>query len=144
MESLTDSAPEIQRSGSGTSLAGSTRVVAAIHVRRRVVRMPGKVIVGTPKFRTGIRDVAIPPHLVSAIERHLDVHALASGEGLLFPSQAGENLSPHTLCRPCERATASGRPNLSVHDLRHPGAVLAAQAGLGVLPPANAGRAART
>jgi len=31
-----------------------------IHVRRGVVRMTGEVIVGTPKTRAGVRDVAIP------------------------------------------------------------------------------------
>lgn len=128
MESRTDSAPEMQRSGSGTSLAGSTRVVATIHVRRGVVRMPGKVVVGTPKSRAGVRDVAIPLHLVSAIEQHLDVHTQAGREGLLFPSQAGKNLSPHTFYRHFEPTTAAaGRLDLRVHDLRHMGAVPAAQ-----------------
>lgn len=103
---------------------------AVIHVRRGVVRMPGKVVVGTPKSRAGVRDVAIPPHLVPAIERHLSVHAQGGRDGLLFPSQTGENLSPHTFYRHFERASAAaGRSDLRVHDLRHTGAVLAAQTG---------------
>lgn len=104
--------------------------MAVIHVRRGVVRMPGQVVVGTPKSRAGVRDVAIPPHLVPAIERHLQVHAQAGRDGLLFPSQTGANLSPHTFYRHFERASAAaGRPDLRVHDLRHTGAVLAAQTG---------------
>jgi integrase len=101
-----------------------------IHVRRGVVRMPGKVLVGTPKSRAGIRDVAIPPHLMPMLERHLNRYAQLGRDGLLFPSRTGENLSPHTFYRHFERATAeAGRPDLRVHDLRHTGAVLAAQTG---------------
>lgn len=103
---------------------------AVIHVRRGVVRLPGEVVVGTPKSRAGVRDVAVPPHLVSAIQTHLTRHAQDGRDGLLFPSRTGENLSPHTFYRHFERAcTAAGRPELRVHDLRHTGAVLAAQTG---------------
>lgn len=101
-----------------------------IHVRRGVVRMTGEVIVGTPKTRAGVRDVAIPPHLLPAVQSHLTRHARGGRDGLLFPSTSGANLSPHTFYRHFERAcAAAGRPDLRVHDLRHTGAVLAAQTG---------------
>ena len=45
-----------------------------IHVTRGVVRVGGKSIIGTPKTDAGIRDVAIPPHLIPAIEDHLAKH----------------------------------------------------------------------
>ena len=103
---------------------------AVIHVRRGVVRLTGEVIVGTPKTRAGVRDVAIPPHLVPALQSHLIRHAQDGRDGLLFPSASGANLSPHTFYRHFERAcNAAGRPELRVHDLRHTGAVLAAQTG---------------
>ena len=103
---------------------------AVIHVRRGVVRIAGEVIVGTPKSRAGVRDVAIPPHLVPILQTHLTRHAQAGRDGLLFPSERGANLSPHTFYRHFERAcAAAGRPELRVHDLRHTGAVLAAQTG---------------
>ena len=35
-----------------------------IKIRRAVVRVDGKAIVGTPKSDAGTRDVAIPPHLL--------------------------------------------------------------------------------
>ena len=42
-----------------------------ILIRRGVVRVRGEMIVGPPKTDAGIRDVAIPPHLIPAVEHHL-------------------------------------------------------------------------
>ena len=42
-----------------------------IHVERAVVRTGGGFMVGRPKSEAGRRDVAIPPHLLEALQEHL-------------------------------------------------------------------------
>ncbi|MCD9153108.1 hypothetical protein NP095_06770 [Aeromicrobium duanguangcaii] len=50
-----------------------------IHVRRGVTRIAGETIIGTPKSDAGVRDVAIPPHLVPLLAEHINerVHGRA-------------------------------------------------------------------
>lgn len=102
-----------------------------IHVRRGVVRSEGHTIVGKPKSDAGMRDVAIPPHLVPMLKTHRDAMPLRGADGLLFPAADGtSHLAPSTLYRHFFAARkAAGRPDLRWHDLRHTGAVLAAQTG---------------
>lgn len=100
-----------------------------LQVRRGVVRSDGRTIIGTPKSLAGTREVSIPPHLLPMLQEHLmTVHGR---EGIVFPAADGEShLAPSTLYRvfyPARRA--AGRPDLRWHDLRHTGAVLAAQTG---------------
>ena len=45
-----------------------------IRVERGVVRVGDGFQVTTPKSDAGIRDVAIPPHLVPLLEAHLETH----------------------------------------------------------------------
>jgi len=106
------------------------RKVGVLKVRRGVTRVKGETIIGTPKTSAGIRDVTVPPHLIPAIEAHLKVHAKPEKTALLFPAENGGNLAPSTLYRAWYPAReAAGRPDLRWHDLRHLGAVLAAQTG---------------
>jgi integrase len=106
------------------------QTTGTIHVRRGVVRAAGKTIVGTPKSDAGIRDVAIPPHLMPMLKEHLRDHAEPGKDGLLFPAAGGGHLATSTLYRVYYPAReAAGRPDLRWHDLRHSGAVLAAQSG---------------
>lgn len=101
-----------------------------LHIRRGVVRARGEVIVKTPKSDAGTRDVAIPPHLLPLVREHLLQHAEPGRDGLLFPAAGGGHLAPSSLYRAYYRARdAAGRPDLRWHDLRHTGAVLAAQTG---------------
>lgn len=101
-----------------------------IRVRRGVVRAAGETIIKKPKSDAGTRDVAIPPHLVPLVREHLLQHAEQGKGGLLFPARGGGNLRPSTLYRVFYPAReAAGRPDLRFHDLRHTGAVLAAQSG---------------
>lgn len=103
-----------------------------IKVRRGVVRAEGTVIVGSPKSDAGTRDVAIPPHLVPVIRDHLGEHAAFGRDGLLFPAAGDQrkNLATSTLYKVWYPAReAAGRPGMHFHDLRHTGAVLAAQTG---------------
>jgi len=101
-----------------------------IRVQRAVVRVGGEFQVTTPKSEAGIRDVAVPPHLLPTLEAHLSKHVAPGRDSLLFPAQHGGHLAPATLYRQFYRARdAAGRPDLRFHDLRHSGAVLAATTG---------------
>ncbi|WP_068274774.1 tyrosine-type recombinase/integrase [Aldersonia kunmingensis] len=104
--------------------------VGVIRVRRAVVRVSGEFKVTTPKSDAGIRDVAIPPHLIPAIENHMAEHVGPEKDALLFPAGHGGHLAPATLYRQFYKARAeAGRDDLRFHDLRHGGAVLAAATG---------------
>jgi integrase len=101
-----------------------------LHVRRGVVLVRGEHVVGTPKSAAGIRDVAVPPHLLPALTAHMAEHAQPGRNGLLFPAVNGGHLSStslYTVFHPAREA--AGRPDLRWHDLRHTGAVLAAATG---------------
>jgi integrase len=101
-----------------------------IRIRRAVVRAGGGFQATTPKSDAGVRDVAIPPHLLPAIENHLTKHVGEKRDALLFPARQGGHLAPATLYRRFYNARdAAGRSDLRFHDLRHSGAVLAAATG---------------
>lgn len=117
-----------------------------IHVRRGVVRADGEVLVKDPKTTAGRRDVAVPPHLVQMLREHRLEHADTSPNGLMFPSAKGGHLAPSAFYGRAAELTkdgeikrpgwgwyaarqAAGRDDLRFHDLRHTGAVLAAQTG---------------
>jgi len=99
-------------------------------VERGVVRAGGGFTVTTPKSDAGFRDVAIPPHLVPAIQEHLTKHIGRDQDSLLFPAKHGKHLAPATLYRQFYKARdAADRPDLRFHRLRHSGAVLAVATG---------------
>lgn len=102
-----------------------------IRVRRAAVRTNGgQFAVTTPKSDAGVRDVAIPPHVLPQVEDHLVRFVDRSRDALLFPSEAGGHIQPSTLYRHWYKArAAAGREDLRWHDLRHSGAVLAAATG---------------
>jgi integrase len=102
-----------------------------LKVRRSVVFVPGRgPIVKEPKTEAGSRDVAIPPVLMPIVREHLLEHTQPGPDGLLFVSPRGNVLRDSTVGRWYYPAReAAGRPDLRFHDLRHTGAVLAAQSG---------------
>lgn len=118
-----------------------------LHVRRGVVRSRSAgVLTKTPKSDAGVRDVAIPPHVLPLVRQHLLEHTAPGRDGLLFATASGGHLAPSTfygraaqLDRDGEPQTrgwgwyearrVAGRDDLRFHDLRHTGAVLAAQTG---------------
>src|SRR6478736_3684889 len=89
-----------------------------IRIRRAAVRTQGAYAITSPKSDAGIRDVAIPPHLIPLIEKHLAKHVGAERDALIFPafdSPAG-HLQPSTLYRHWYRARdKAGRPDLRWH-----------------------------
>ena len=103
-----------------------------IRIRRALVRVGGQFIVTTPKSEAGIRDVAIPPHLLDRFRHHLVTHTAVGDTALLFPSAVdpGRYLQAKALYVDYHRARAEiGRQDLRWHDLRHSGLVLAAATG---------------
>jgi integrase len=101
-----------------------------IRIRRAAVRTRGAYTVTTPKSDAGVRDVAVPPHVVPLIETHLAEHVGKARDSLIFAAEGGGHLQPSTLYRHWYRARErAGRPDLRWHDLRHSGAVLAAATG---------------
>jgi integrase len=101
-----------------------------IRVRRAAVRTKGAYTITTPKSDAGLRDVAIPPHIIPAIEQHLAKHVDKGRDSLIFPADNGGHLQPSTLYRHWYKArTKARRDDLRWHDLRHSGAVLAAATG---------------
>jgi integrase len=121
------------RFGELTELRGSDINTKAgiIRIRRAIVWVDGKPVVGKPKSDAGTRDVAIPPHLLPAVRSHLLEFGIGR-DGLLFPAAGNPaaHMKPNTLWSVWNRARdAAGRPDLRFHDLRHTGAVLAAATG---------------
>lgn len=101
-----------------------------VRVERAVVRVDGGFQVTTPKSDAGLRDVAIPPHLIPMLEQHLAKFVGKERDSLLFPAAQGGHLAPASLYRSFYRARSiAGREDLRWHDLRHSGAVLAAATG---------------
>jgi integrase len=106
------------------------RWTGVIQVRRGVVWVNRKIQVEPPKSEAGIRDVAIPPHLIPIIKDHLETYAAPGQEGLLFPASNGRQQWPSTITSYFKKAAEiAGRSDLRFHDLRHTGAVMAAQQG---------------
>jgi len=101
-----------------------------VRVRRGVTWPDGVPTVGTPKSAAGIRDVHLPPHVVPELVDHLANHVGPARDALLFPAVRGGHLHPRTFGKAFNLARVeAGRPGLRFHDLRHTGAVMAAQAG---------------
>jgi integrase len=101
-----------------------------IRIRRAAVRTKGAYTITTPKSDSGVRDVAIPPHIIPSIEQHLAKFVDRHRDSPIFPTEHGRHLQPSTLYRHWYRARAkAGRSDLRWHDLRHSGAVLAAATG---------------
>jgi integrase len=103
---------------------------SVLHVRRAVTYRNGNFYVGEPKTAAGVRDVAVPPHIRPIIKEHLTNHVARAGDSLLFADDDGTHLRADRYRTHWEKARAGiGKPTLRVHDLRHVGAVLAAQSG---------------
>lgn len=101
-----------------------------VRVERAVVRTEDGFQVTTPKSEAGVRDVAIPPHLLPMLETHLSKFVGEENDSLLFPAAHGGHLAPATLYRRFYTARSKAkRDDLRWHDLRHSGAVLAAATG---------------
>ncbi|CCK59354.1 tyrosine-type recombinase/integrase [Mycobacterium canetti] len=103
---------------------------SVLRIRRAVTYRKGVFTVGEPKTAAGSRDVVVPPHIRPILKAHLKNHVGSTADALLFPDDDGTHLRADLYRTHWEKARkAIGKPHLRVHDLRHVGAVLAAQSG---------------
>lgn len=102
-----------------------------VHVRQAVVRLKGRLIIGPPKTRAGVRSVAIPPHLLPALREWLMKEPSRGPHELLFTQADGRSPLDESVLRAAHNVgkEAVGLPGLTVHGLRHTSATMAAQLG---------------
>lgn len=86
--------------------------------------------ISAPKTRSGIRTVHVPPPFLPMLRKHLLEHTSEGPNGLLFPGDRTDHMSVRYLMdryRPAREA--AGRPDLTIHHLRHTALTLAGQHG---------------
>lgn len=99
-----------------------------VRVRQAVTRTKGEVHVGAPKTAAGVRDVGIPPRLISYLAKYVAGLPLTGRGGFLFPGRDGVSpMSEKALRYAYGKARkVIGREDLTFHDMRHSAASLAA------------------
>jgi integrase len=86
--------------------------------------------ISAPKTASGIRTVHLPPPLIPTLEHHLASHVGDQPESLLFPGERSDHMSVRYLMDRFKVArNAAGRPDLTIHHLRHTALTLAGQHG---------------
>ncbi|UQE75943.1 site-specific integrase [Gordonia sp. PP30] len=100
-----------------------------LRIRRACVRVENQMLVGSPKSEAGVRDVYLPPHVGALLAEHMKANTGPGPESLIFRSSRGNRLDQSTFTAAFKKALPKGKETMRVHDLRHTGAVLAAQAG---------------
>ncbi len=86
--------------------------------------------ISAPKTRSGIRTVHVPPPFLPMLQAHLLEHTAPGTDGLLFPGDRTDHMSVRYLMdryRPAREV--AGRPDLTIHHLRHTALTLAGQHG---------------
>ena len=86
--------------------------------------------ISAPKTASGTRTVHVPPPFLPMLQKHLLEHAAAGPTGLLFPGDRTDHMSVRYLMdryRPAREA--AGRPDLTIHHLRHTALTIAGQHG---------------
>jgi integrase len=101
-----------------------------LRIRRAATIVDNGLVVGGPKTDAGIRDVTVPPHVVEILRAHMQKHTGRGPEAFVFTTTRGRRLSTTAFTKSVKKGFATvGKPDMRVHDLRHVGATLAAQAG---------------
>lgn len=119
----------------GEVMALRRRHVDLLHGRVRVEESARDVIgggrcYGPPKTAAGRRTVAVPPHIVPAVEAHLATYVGADPDALVFTGETGAPLPRAKWNVRWRKATAAvGMTGFHFHDLRHTGNTLAAATG---------------
>lgn len=86
--------------------------------------------ISTPKTKSGVRTVHVPPPFLPMLQKHLLEHTAEGPRGLLFPGDRTDHMSVRFLMdryRPAREQ--AGRPDLTIHHLRHTALTLAGQHG---------------
>jgi integrase len=110
-----------------------------LSIRQAVIAVDHKILISTPKTRSGRRSIHLSPIVVTALRAHRkrqNEERLAMGVGyedqdLVFAGPTGSPLDPEPFSqRFTRRAAAAGLPRIRFHDLRHSYATLALAAGI--------------
>ena len=86
--------------------------------------------ISAPKTTSSVRTVHVPPPFLPMLQEHLIEHTERGPTGLLFPGDRTDHMSVRYLMdryRPAREA--AGRPDLTIHHLRHTALTLAGQHG---------------
>jgi hypothetical protein len=75
---------------------------------RGVARVSGGHIIGGPKSEAGVRDVAIPPHILPAVAAHLE--HVEPGKDALLPGEVGQALAAVHLLQALLQGADGGGP----------------------------------
>ena len=101
-----------------------------LKILRQATRVGKALEIGPPKTEAGIRDVTVPPHVAEMLRAHMATRTGKGPEAFVFTTTRGQRLSTTAFTKAAKRGFAEvGKPGMRVHDLRHVGATLAAQAG---------------
>lgn len=87
-------------------------------------------VISAPKTASGTRTVHVPPPFLPMLRKHLLEDTAPGPGGLLFPGDRTDHMSVRYLMdryRPAREA--AGRPDLTIHHLRHTALTLAGQHG---------------
>ena len=108
-------------------------VAGTVSVRRQQVELDtGQLIVTPPKSAAGVRTVALPPAILSAVREYLDGADGQPHDAPLFTGARGGSLRRSNFRRAVgwsAAVAAVGAPGLHFHDLRHTGNTLAGEGG---------------
>ncbi len=87
-------------------------------------------VIGPPKTAKGTRVLHFPPAFLPMLRAHLLAHTAPGADGLLFPGERKDHMSArYPLDRYDVARKAAGRPDLTIHGLRHSALTLAGQHG---------------
>ena len=104
---------------------------AMVRVEQQAIELAdGTRIVTRPKTAAGRRTVAIPAIVAEALARHLERYTADAADAWVFVGERGgplRRLALHHAWTEARRAT--GMTHITLHDLRHTGATLAAWTG---------------
>jgi integrase len=100
------------------------RVVETVYELNRLVK-------GTPKSEASIRKITLPELIIPELRRHLDTFTPPGPDAFVFVHANGGQLRRSNFSKPWARALGqAGLPSsVHVHDLRHTGNTLTAEAG---------------
>jgi integrase len=100
-----------------------------VSIRRQYVELSGRLVLGPPKSRAGIRTVGIPAAIVAELGDHMSTYVGPQETDLVFAGPMGGALRRGNFRRDSGWAAAVGKlgvPGVHFHDLRHTGSMLAA------------------
>ncbi len=100
-------------------------------VDSQLIEVANRHVRTAPKSAAGRRRVNLPAFVVAELGHHLDTYVSADPETPVFSGERGGTPTRTNWSRTWARARhhAGVRPDIHLHDLRHAGATLAAQAG---------------